>query len=220
MKKMCKVVMLPTEKTINCIVIQYFRNKEKYLQYFDSEVLREYPFEGYTEYEAECLVPQHLYIISNDEIKEGIFYLNLISNEILKSDFDINYEQNHYKKIIASTDKSLNLPLISEGFIKKYVELQGKIDKVMVEFEEISVFPGYVEGEGFPKSYRENQLKLRKDNTIIISKVKNEFSKREVINILTKAIGIAIVYPEDFCTGIIFDKNKTMDWIENEINNI
>ena len=53
----------------------------------------------------------------------------------------------HCKKIIASTDKSLRLlehkfssktielPSLSEDFIKKYVESNGSIKKVLVEYE-------------------------------------------------------------------------------------
>ena len=53
-----------------------------------------------------CIV-QHLYILSDDEIKEGDWYL-LDDNTINKASANLRYK-NHEKKIIASTDSSTNL---------------------------------------------------------------------------------------------------------------
>jgi hypothetical protein len=169
MKKLCNVVMLPTEKASQVVLVGTINPiLDFYGGYRRVKPTREFH-------------QQHLYIITNDdEIKDGDWYFNLVSNDIVKVDFNIDYEQDHCKKIISSTDYTIGLPLIPEGFVKKYVELQGKIDKVMVEFEEISVHPGYVEGKGFPKYYSEFEPKLRQNNTIIISKVMENFTERNV----------------------------------------
>jgi hypothetical protein len=68
MKKQVDVVMLPTEKAKNIPVIQYFNDNTQSLDYWNSEVIREYPIEGKTVYEANCIVPQHLYFLSDDEV--------------------------------------------------------------------------------------------------------------------------------------------------------
>ena len=44
------------------------------------------------------------------------------------------------RKLIATTDKSLSLPLIPQSFIQLFVEKQGKIDKVRVDMSEIGKY--------------------------------------------------------------------------------
>jgi hypothetical protein len=195
MKKLCNVVMLPTEKATwpNCLWLGRISHQLHFdTSYNKSVVYQREPID-------DSMLPQHLYVISNEEVREGDWYLvelykdngesdgiHIEQVEIIREDIWIGVgvgtrHKNNCKKIIASTDTSLlNLPLISEGFVKKYAELQGKIDKVMVEFEEISVHPGYVEGKGFPKYYNDFKPKLRQNNTIIISKVIDNFTERDV----------------------------------------
>ncbi len=86
---------------------------------------------------------QHLYILSDDEIKEGdwIVCLDEIDTSIMNWDIELAVFQfnggncTSDKKIIATTDKSLGLPRPSNEFIKKYCELGG-IDEILVEYEE------------------------------------------------------------------------------------
>jgi len=84
----------------------------------------------------------HLYVVSD---KGNIFQLNnfLVLN-------------NNLKKIIATTDRSLGLPLIPNLYIKKFVEEYNKENKI----EEI--FVGYEEDKG------EIKLKLHANNKINI----------------------------------------------------
>lgn len=60
--KECKVVMLPTEKAINgCILADQVMNK-----------LRVNIKGGDYQYSPKNFIPQHLYIISDEEIKKGV----------------------------------------------------------------------------------------------------------------------------------------------------
>lgn len=79
---------------------------------------------------------QHLYIIDTEaKIEEGDWYE--LNGKVLQLTEDDSHIHNQAKKIIATTDKSLNLPLINEEFVKEYVEKQGKIEigKVYSSYE-------------------------------------------------------------------------------------
>ena len=104
---------------------------------------------------------QHLYIISDDEIKDGDYFLadnrlNTTSNKGLpnwvlckctkvKNSWvycneipDEGHNGDWCKKIIATTDESLNLPQPSQQFIQKYIEEYNKgniITDVLVEYD-------------------------------------------------------------------------------------
>lgn len=97
---------------------------------------------------------QHLYFLSNEEIKEGDWFINIdaiIDNNeenfsdilvLRASKYDANTIKNKKftscKKIIASTDKILSLPEPSQEFIVEFITEwnQGnKIEEVMVKYE-------------------------------------------------------------------------------------
>jgi hypothetical protein len=78
---------------------------------------------------------QHLYILSDDEIKVGDYTIDNDGNLPFQIHANIvRYKQGKYPKIIASTDSSLNLPSPSQAFIEKYCEVGG-IDEVLVKYE-------------------------------------------------------------------------------------
>jgi len=151
---------------------------------------------------------QHLYFLSNNEIKEGdwvysnckhtslekdnyrVFKCTRIGNtgivfgeigDTLVSSDSINW----CKKIIATTDRSLKidnwgkvsgvfddgLPQPSQSFIEKYIKEYNngtRITEVLVEY--------WAHTEEYP------QLRVDpKDNTITIKKVKNSWSREEVV---------------------------------------
>ena len=165
MKKQIDVVMLPTEKAKNIPVIQYFNDNTQSLDYWNSEVIREYPIEGKTVYEANCIVPQHLSFLSDDEIKDRDWIFNLREGvvEQVKSQKDLKFikQINSFggiiiKKIIATTDESLFIEKptwfsTSESLDNKIIDKiylprpsneflkkfceLGGIDKVLVEYE-------------------------------------------------------------------------------------
>ncbi len=129
---------------------------------------------------------QHLYILSDDEIKERDWcYNSKLPSKIYQ--FGKGIADKESKKIIATTDSSLNLPLISSvdskvffSFIHYFISEYNKgniITEVKVEYEEpIHLF-------STPK------LKINQDNTINISLVEEKLYTREqmlqyILNIL------------------------------------
>lgn len=87
---------------------------------------------------------QHLYIISNDVIKANTWVYNTLNNCIIKGSNGNYYD----KKIEATTDKDLNLPLIHYLFLKSFVKLKGKVKHVNLELD------------------KHNNIKIYPDNTI------------------------------------------------------
>ena len=86
-----------------------------------------------------------------------------------------------YKEILSSTDVLLDLPQPSQQFIQKYIEEYNKdniITDVLVEYE-------YLLNDNTVIPYW--NLKVNpKDNTITIRKVKENYTKEEVIKLLEK----------------------------------
>lgn len=160
MLKKRPVVMLPTEKADRELKHIYLRPDGYILSCFTTN--QEYK-------------PRHLYILSDDKIEEGDYYYDMsgggkmgifqCTNEAVQANED------KIPKVIASTDESLGLPKVSEGFIKKYVEKYNAgtpITHVMVEYEE------EVPGDGAIKP------KVDSHNTITIKPVKDSYTLEEV----------------------------------------
>lgn len=150
----------------------------------------------------------NLYILSDDEIKEGDWYENngVIFRADDKFDKGNNPNQNkNNKKIIATTDSSLKiefkdgrmngvqtkcLPQISQQFIKHYISEYNKgnqIKDVMVEYEEerYSTFSGQNNSES-SKDVWINKLKINSNNTINIKPLKESWNRDEVISLIDK----------------------------------
>lgn len=200
--KEAQVIMLPTETKSD---LWLMHNKSQGLMYLKTASV----LDG---------EPQHLYIISSEEIKEGDWYIkNNFSvhqsacGEIEKGDYK------NCKKIIATTDESLtykisvdcgssvgntlhtkNLPRPSDDFLKAFVKAQGKIDKVLVEYEtkykkECNCFKADItDGCNIPEHFEIiSVLKVAPDNTITIKSVeeKTSWSREEVLKLLKYAWG-------------------------------
>lgn len=141
--------------------------------------------------------PQHLYLISDEEIQVGDSWYNSDKNtiqtwnEYTESVFKVLVDLKHLHKIVATTDSSLNLPLIPQSFIEKYVEVNGKIEEVMIEV--IIETHDWEADDGYPYSEVISRIvKTRKDNTVIISKVKDTWNYDEVVLLLEKCWSAAI----------------------------
>jgi len=160
------------------------------------------------------IIPQHLYIISDDEIKEGEYYYNNLYNDIRQCSSKEKYqteryinnplEKNRNKKIIATTNTSLKidnpnydigklayitLPQPSQQFITKYIESYNKgevITDVLVEYlNELADFQNTFNTHTNQFNLKNNVLKVNpKDNTITIKKLKDNWSREEVITLL------------------------------------
>ena len=189
--KRAKVVMLPTE------------NKSKICLYKN---ILYYVMDGEFNLNRE---KYNLYIISDDEIKEGDWFINDL-NQIKKCtsrdtegyiDFEggFNTKPSSCKKIIATTDSSLwrpshkyasdviLLPQPSQQFIEKFIEEYNRgnvITDVLIEYELISneEYFGNTVNPDYDVPYFDEKLKINpKDNTITIKKVKDSWSREEVI---------------------------------------
>lgn len=209
MLKKAQVIMLPTKNKINGSIVKDIMNEVKLLH------IKQKDFCEHEDFEA-----QHLYIISDDEIKEGDWFINLFNNVIVQADNWIYVST--CKKIIATTNTSLTedkrtyisglmdkpniLPQPSQQFIEKYIESYNRgdvITDVLVEYE-----TNYLKWKTseLEKLEDTNKLKINSNNTITIKKLKNSWSREEVINLVYK-------HTEDmFKQRIELDK-----WIEENL---
>lgn len=158
--------------------------------------------------------PQHLYFLSDEEIKDGDWYYDLTYKQVFRNKAGKNTPSDNWKKIIVTTDKSLEvvskginpvyekLPQPSQQFIEKYVEDYNKgniITDVMVEY--ITTYRNTVLGV-----MPEQKLKIDKDNCITTYKLKNSWSREEVIKII------------DYCWGYKNESIQTKrEWIEQNL---
>lgn len=188
MKKTFKVVMLPTEKAKNSILL----NNSNKLTYFKNYLTQDY-LKNVLNSNSN-----HLYITSDEEIKEGdwLFFWN---NKELDSYKPEQYQPNKghvlnngVRKIVATTDKSLNViqedkdprdwgyPQLPESFIQAYIKAynEGKpITEVDLEMDNTW---GTVTKDDW-------RIKTRPDNTVIVHQSKM-YSRDEVIRLLDKAV--------------------------------
>lgn len=189
----CEVVMLTTDKTTN---IYKFKETNKL-------IISNHPNQ------KDEAIPQHLYFLSNEEIKEGDWCYHpevsqeysIVTKEGTKTGlhptqgvFQWKSTTNPWykkaKKIIATTDLSLNinnysdvdrlidfeynLPQPSQSFIQAFIKAynEGKpITKVLVEC--------------WAHTEEDIQLKVNLSNEVTIKKVKNSYTREEVITFTT-----------------------------------
>jgi hypothetical protein len=139
----------------------------------------------------------HLYITSNDELKDGDWCYDVELKQIDKySNTWCELAKQNARKIIATTDelklKDISRPLgvyqilpsPSENFIKAYIEAYNNgnvIEDILIEVEEIKGDLGII----LSLTNEDFKLKL-KDNNIIIKKVKDSWSRDEVCNLLNE----------------------------------
>lgn len=156
---------------------------------------------------------QHLYILSDEDIKEGDWV------ECNKQIYQHNSRaySTAEKKIIATTDTSLlsnkvlryregnlgeatdylPLPQPSQSFIEKYIEKYNKgkrITGVMVEYEGFECSNGHYMNHqtvcNYPHCEQNNYPKFKvssKDNTITIKPVKDSWNRDEVDSLIESA---------------------------------
>ncbi len=197
MWKKCKVVMLSTNKA-NPLVLNSDGNLEH------DEVLSTYG--GVTQ--------QHLYILSDDEIKyDDWCYSEQFKSVYKESDPEFANATNYLWKIVATTDHSLQfaidnnpyvmeihgLPKLPQSFIEHYIQQYNKgniITEVMVEYVDnwyIHIPSGkYHDDE--PVKMKGNlgegdyYLKVNPNNTINIKSLKDSWTREEVIEIIYEVL--------------------------------
>ena len=160
------------------------------------------------------MIPQHIYIIDDSVIKEPCYayckstntiqWLSEIQVKVLKKD--------NWSKVIASTDKSLNLSSPSEQFIQKYVELYNKgavISEINVEYEAVMIYDtpdvskihnkgtSFVINEQTKNIPHELVLKVDSKNLVTITRCKDSYSKEEVTELFEKFVDqkYPLLYP-------------------------
>ena len=169
---------------------------------------------------------QHLYIILEDEIKEGDWCI--YNNRIVKYNKPAN--PHFYKKIIATTDTSLNkycwncnllkenptglcircsrfgdtkrfIPQPSPQFIEKYIESYNKVEiitDVLVEYSPSSITIQTYSEQQINDNLKALTLKINpKDNTITIKKLKDSWNRGDVIEQMWLAYKAANTIFED-----------------------
>ena len=202
MWKKYKVVMLATNKAVwpNCIWLGRISSQLRLDQSYDSSHISD-PIDN-------SMLPQHLYILSDDEIKEGDWF---IAENRPQQCIDILDKMIHFRdkrgfrivpykgsrKIIATTDSSIRslisydssvedseqykyLPSIPQSFIDKYVSEYNKGNTI----EEVRV---EYEDELTPNrqlSSKNRIPKINPDNTINIKSIKDSWTRDEVKHIL------------------------------------
>lgn len=188
MWKRCSIVMLPTEKATASIGKDLINTLYLFTINFE---------------------PQHLHITSDEEIKEGDWFLNITKNTIHQCNevnnnicSGLNHGEYHGKfecrKIIASTDSNLMLrfndgsgfytcPQPSQEFIDKCISEYNKgniIADVMVEYDEEPTNDGNAD--------KYTTLHINPDNAINIIGIKDSWDRKEMQNLLIKAMGDAV----------------------------
>lgn len=183
----CEVIMLPVEKYITG-----FHNlwkKGNKLFYKEGEG---FPYGTSRGMYLTGYKPQYLYFLSNEEIKDGDWYMYWLISE--EKEYKIAQCRGGIlpkcpkAKIIATTDKELRItkeyrpeafqhikyPRPSNEFLRVYCEKDG-IDKVLVEVEKVT---GYCD-DNYPMTstgdiWVPNKLKIAPDNTITIKPIEKK----------------------------------------------
>ena len=186
MWKKCKVVMLATDKRDNTKSMLWLGRISNRLRYNAN---------GTSWIDSSVLI-QHLYILSDDEIKEGDWILTSANKVVIALNIHEKLP-NDAKKVIATTDSSLRIlkshaihevgdvikvPLIPQSFIEKYVSEYNKgnkIEEVMVEYED-ELTPNR------QLSSKNRIPKINPDNTINIKSIKDSWTREEIIKIIHK----------------------------------
>lgn len=206
----------------------------------------------YSTYETVGEITQHLYFLSDDEIKEGDWCYDENTKEIGKFKGWSKYTHlnaaikifNKPKKVIATTNTSLlitpytwraedvasirtKFPQPSTSFIEKFVESYNSgtpITEVMVEYETRTLVGNVLikDKEDYNFYTKEcmdmlDVLKIDKNNTITIKKVKDSWSREEVIALIKSAVTNeygSLVDIHDHWMGDI------LDWREITLNKV
>lgn len=213
-------------------------NKENALKgYKDKSLLFEHKpkyYEG-SKIITEFTQHYHLYITSNEQIKERDYVYHRLDNKpilVTKDLLNGDIRRFGYSKVVISTDKSLNLPQPSQGFINAYIEAFNKgqqVTDVMVEYNNDVEYwesrGGYKSGGKFKifkkpeigeynciMDYYPIKIKTDSNNCATITKTKDSWSRDEVIELLHKAFKAQSF---DFDNNL--DRISLNNWIEQNL---
>lgn len=182
MKKKCQIIMLPTKEESNIYKSRFSTG----LGYKDIATIYTIEDQG-----------QHLFVLSNEEIKEGDYFYNPSTKEILFAskemiiwNSDTGQSHKGWKKLIATTDSiyinNINtcnkLPKISKKFIENYIEKYNSMDVITdieVEYQYYCCVNGIVDIKHLEFCNRipcrdvrnAERLLINLDNTIKITEI-------------------------------------------------
>lgn len=219
-KEKAQVIMLPTEEVL--------KNGLQPISVCNKPINKSSLIFPTTGAYARRLVKQgnqayHLYIVSNEEIKKGDWYLHNQKPNGLRVSNSKAIPMDA-KKIIATTDTSLKignprcefdddkvLPQPSREFIEKYCRVGG-INEVMVEY--IHTRPGDCGCNGMVHDgchWADDiyNLKVNSHNEITIHPIKDSWNRKEVIELLNR---YAVIFKPLKRTTEEIDK-----WIEENL---
>ena len=215
-----KVVMLPTNQKTKYLMVYSDVEKSK-----GKLILNGLKNDEYKEY-------QHFYIILDKKPDNDDYYIIDGISEVLKNN-GLKFIDDNCKKIIATTDSSLwrpshkyasdviLLPQPSQQFINKYIEEYNRgnmITDVLIEYELISneEYFGNTINPDDDVPYFDERLKINsKDNTITIKKVKDSYSREEVIEFGNKVKEYCKDgWKEETLHRVFFEWDK---WIEENL---
>lgn len=220
--KRCKIIILPTNERSEELDQLFYDNGNLFLSHM-----------RWTEKELtnpDRRKYQHLYILSDDEIKENDWCINRNLDTIYQIKAIVGNLEN-WIKIIATTDSSFKLyesetlakasgfslntndillPSIPQSFIDKYVSefnKGNKIEEVMVEY----LLEEY-EHDGKRYHHTDGRMcsKVNSDNTINISSIKDSWTREEVIKLCMKL-------SNDYKLYNAANSTQFYDWIENNL---
>jgi hypothetical protein len=210
MFKKCKVILLPTNKAENALILhnrgvnplEYHGNK-----YLTRDYLKSVGAKAF-----------HLYIISNDEINIADNFIGLFDENngtIYKAINDYPLP-NTCKKVIASTYISfLNLPSLTKEQIELYCSEYNKgnkIEGVMVEYKNIFDPEGITIIDDPSSIISNDNLKLKLvDNHIIIKSIKTSWTREEVIELMWNIRNI------QYTSNLTNNKKIFNEWIESNL---
>ena len=173
----------------------------------------------------------HLYITTDEEIKEGDWCICLDFNRVFHASGEVGREKFlNSRKIIATTDPKLHtneiveedmhmykksLPQIPQSFIEEYCKAGG-IDEVLVEYElKMEVTSYSKSGCGNFKPLSTGKPKLNPDNTIIIHSVEENSVNAKALEVCRRIISFMDASPELKGTTMIEIYNKANRCLES-----
>lgn len=160
---LCRVLILPNRGDFYPL---FKTNKMGHIGYSN----RQYP---------DKETSQHLYLVSDREIKEGDYYWNSISGSIHKNlCSDSSNWDKLFKKVEATTNISANLPLVPKSFVEEYVGRQGKIDTLKLE---------YIPTTGAESIIPPHTLARNELNEVIILPIKDSWNREELRDAMKRA---------------------------------
>ncbi len=234
-----KLVMLPTEKASNLFLLSHQVNGKSL--HYDIKNLCKKRTSGDLSYNDE--LPQHLYIISNSEIKEGDWYLSKafkrepIQHTKNGAEANLRYKIN-VDKIVATTDINLHwsgIPSLPESFLKAYIKAYNEGSPIVNVDLEMAQVKLYIKPEDIgqyrskPKELQHPHttnldeiwnIKTRSDNTVIIHSSK-KYSREDMLKSFNAGISYRDCFTDDaeFSEELKDNPNKLdfQDWIKENL---